>query len=288
MSIVSRTFQALGGPWAARFATGSGGPDGPSIPMQALAHDPETLVSTEHPLPGRDVDRAQLVAAITDALAGKATDTGLAAVVTRLGQSLAVTGPVTNAQLTAQGLATDAGLAAIVARLGQAMAVTGPLTNAQLTGQGLASQATQALILTALTNLAGGDASVPVKYADQGGYPAGATPLNASSGNQANTAAVATLAKGAGQTTYLTGFEITGAGATAAGIVLATVTGLVGGPRTLVVAVPAGATTGLTRVAASFDPPLPALTPNADIVVTLPPLGAGNTNAAVNAQGFRA
>lgn len=120
-----------------------------------------------------------------------------------------------------------------------------------------------------------------------GGSPAESTPLSSSSGNVANASAVATLAGAAGATTYLSGFYISGAGATAASVVSATVTGLAGGTMTLTVVVPAGATTAIAPVFLDFNPPLPASAVNTSIVLTLPALGAGNTNASVTAWGFR-
>ena len=119
------------------------------------------------------------------------------------------------------------------------------------------------------------------------GYQAGATPVSASSGNVANAAAAATLPAVAGKTTYVTGFEITGAGATAAAVVLATLTGLTGGTATYVVVAPAGATTSITPLVVQFPAPIPASSVNAAITLTLPALGAGNTNAAVVAHGFQ-
>lgn len=117
--------------------------------------------------------------------------------------------------------------------------------------------------------------------------PAEATQLNASSGNVANASAVATLAAAAGKTNFITGFEITSAGATAASVVLATVTGLLGGTRTYVYASVAGATAANQTLSVQFSQPLRASAVNTAIVVTLPALGAGNTNAAVNAQGWQ-
>lgn len=108
-----------------------------------------------------------------------------------------------------------------------------------------------------------------------------------SSGNVANAAAVATLAAAAGLTTYISGFTVTGLGATAAGVVALTVAGLQGGTLTYNVPVPAGATVGLTPLSVVFNPPLPASAVNTAIVVTLPALGAGNTNAAVVATGYQ-
>ena len=111
--------------------------------------------------------------------------------------------------------------------------------------------------------------------------------LASSSGNVANASAVATLAGAAGLTTYISGFEITGAGATAASVVTATITGLLGGTLTYVIAVPAGVTAPLPSLVVPFFPPLPSSSVNTNIVVTLSALGAGNTNAAVVAHGFR-
>jgi hypothetical protein len=119
------------------------------------------------------------------------------------------------------------------------------------------------------------------------GYPAGATPLSISSGNVAAAVASATLAAAAGVTTYITGFEMTGAGATAASVVSLTVAGLLGGTCTYSVPVPAGAAVGITPLLVNFIRPLPASAVNTAIVVSCPSLGAGNTNAAVSAHGFR-
>jgi hypothetical protein len=49
----------------------------------------------------------------------------------------------------------------------------------------------------------------------------------------------------------------------------------------------AGATLKNEDVIVTFDPPLPASADNTAIVVTLPALGAGNTNATANAWGFQ-
>jgi hypothetical protein len=101
-------------------------------------------------------------------------------------------------------------------------------------------------------------------------YPVGAAPLGASSGVVAAAAAVATLAGAAGKTTYITGFQCMGLGATAASIVQVAVTGLLGGTQTYLVSVPAGVTTPISPfpLAVLFDPPLPASAVNTAIVVT--------------------
>lgn len=120
-----------------------------------------------------------------------------------------------------------------------------------------------------------------------GMQPAGATSLSSSSGNVAAAAAVGTLAGAAGQTTYMSGFIISGAGATAASVVTATVTGLAGGTMSITVPVPAGATLGITPIFVEFNPSLPASAANTSLVLTLPSLGAGNTNASVSIWGYR-
>lgn len=114
-----------------------------------------------------------------------------------------------------------------------------------------------------------------------------ATPINAFSGNVAAGSAVATLAGVASKTTYISGFQITASGATAALVVDATVTGLVSGTATYTFTFPAGVTVGATPLVVLFDPPVPASAANTAIVVTLPSGGAGAAHAAVNAQGFQ-
>lgn len=108
-----------------------------------------------------------------------------------------------------------------------------------------------------------------------------------SSGNKANAIATATLAASASTVTYITGFEITAAGATAAAVVTATVTGLERGTLYYTFGVPAGAAVMATPLVVEFPLPLPASGLNVPIVVTLPALGAGNTNATVTAHGFK-
>jgi len=118
----------------------------------------------------------------------------------------------------------------------------------------------------------------------------GSSPVSSSSGNVANAAAVATIAAVAGKTSYLSGLSIMAFGATGAtGIITVTIAGLLGGSRLLFVSVPAGATVPVSPfpLIEKFDPPLQASAPNTAITVTLPALGAGNTNAMVNAEGFQ-
>lgn len=117
-------------------------------------------------------------------------------------------------------------------------------------------------------------------------FPSAATPLNATSGNVANGAAVATIGPAAGQFTWVTGFEITAAGATAASVVTASLTGLAGANSFYTYAVPAGVTTQGPILVVEFAKPVRSSAVNTAITLTLPALGAGNTNAVVNLHGF--
>lgn len=118
------------------------------------------------------------------------------------------------------------------------------------------------------------------------GQPVG-TSVAASSGNVANGAAVATLPAVANRTTFIAGFSLTASGATVGLAVVVTITGLLSGTLSYIFTAATGATVGSTPFQILFDPPLPASAVNIPIVVTMPALGAGNTNAAANAHGFQ-
>jgi hypothetical protein len=105
-------------------------------------------------------------------------------------------------------------------------------------------------------------------------------------GNVAAAVATATLPAVLNKTNFLSGFDVTSGGATAAGVVTLTITGLLGGTRSYAYTAVAGATLANPNLILYFDPPLQASGPNVAIVVSMPSLGAGNTNTCVNAQGF--
>lgn len=125
-----------------------------------------------------------------------------------------------------------------------------------------------------------GTAQIP-HYMVSVGNPA----VTGSSGNVANASAAATLTSAVGKTAHINGFQCTGAGATAASVVTVTVAGVITGTMSYSVAVPAGVTTGINPLIVSFPRPVPASATNTNIVVTMPALGAGNTNAVCSAQG---
>jgi hypothetical protein len=113
------------------------------------------------------------------------------------------------------------------------------------------------------------------------------TPITATSGNIAAATATATLAAVSNQTTYISGFQITGSGAAAGLPVICTVTGVVGGPLSYIYSAAAGVLVENTPLIVQYDPPIPATAVNVAIVVSCPTLGSGNTNNSVNAQGFQ-
>lgn len=116
--------------------------------------------------------------------------------------------------------------------------------------------------------------------------PDNVTPSAHSSGNVAAATATATLPAVSAKTTYISGFTVTGAGATAGSVILVTVTGLAAGTLTYVLVIPTGVTTEVRPLNVVFPTPLPGSAVNTAIVVSAPSFGAGNTNAAVTAHGF--
>mgnify|MGYP001565857022 CR=1 FL=1 len=114
----------------------------------------------------------------------------------------------------------------------------------------------------------------------------GATPLIAGSGAVANASAVATLTGTPTTTVYLSGFTISGSGATTALPVSVTVAGLLGGSQIYAYNFALGATIGNTPLVVAFNPPLPASAINTAISVTCPASGTGGTKNTVVATGF--
>jgi hypothetical protein len=95
----------------------------------------------------------------------------------------------------------------------------------------------------------------------------------------------ATLPAAAGKFTYIEGFTISSTGSTAAASVNVTVTGTTNTLNYAYLTV-AGATTLNTTLDIRFPSPIPSSAVNTTVVVTLPALGAGCTNANVAAYGF--
>ena len=112
------------------------------------------------------------------------------------------------------------------------------------------------------------------------------TALSASSANAA-AANNNALPGAAGLTNFCTGFEVTGAGATATSNIAVTLTGTLGGTFNYVLVIPAGVNTSITPLIVTFPEPVPAAALNTAITLSVPSFGAGNTNAAAVIHGFR-
>lgn len=110
----------------------------------------------------------------------------------------------------------------------------------------------------------------------------------ATSGNVAAAVASATLQALPGRMTYVTGFSVTGSGATAPSVVDVTLGNLGVTAATILhyeLTVATGATVTNEPLIVYFDPPLPATAMGTTITVSCPSLGAGNTNNCVNITG---
>jgi len=124
-----------------------------------------------------------------------------------------------------------------------------------------------------------------VGHADAQVPPTRGIPISASSGNVAAATATATLPAVANRVTYICGFAATGGGATASAVVNLTITGPANGTMTYTYGAVTGATTPNPPLVVNFTPCVSASAPNTTIVVSMPTLGAGNTNAAIDAWG---
>ena len=115
----------------------------------------------------------------------------------------------------------------------------------------------------------------------------GTTMESASSGNVAAATASCSFAADPGIMNFLSGFNLTGSGATVGNVVSLTVTGLLGGTMTYTVAVPTGATIGVPALIVQFPEAIMASAANTAITVSVPSFGTGNTHAAVSMYGYR-
>ena len=144
---------------------------------------------------------------------------------------------------------------------------------------GIAALKEAALLLNSILTQASNHTLTP--------YPSGAVILNPSSGNVANATAAVTLTSAASKTAYITGFEITGSGATVGGPVTVTITGTITGTMSYTYVAMAGILLANTPLIVTFPKEIPASATATDIVVSCPALGAGNTNNTAVAHGYR-
>src|SRR5712671_6419098 len=98
--------------------------------------------------------------------------------------------------------------------------------------------------------------------------------VSKSSGNVAAAVATATLPSLVNSTLFITGFSVTGSGATTALPVTVTVTGLIGGTLSYTYVAIAGVLSENTSLDIVFPQPLSATAKNVAIAVSCPSLGA--------------
>lgn len=116
----------------------------------------------------------------------------------------------------------------------------------------------------------------------------GIVKVMATSGNVAAGVAAATIPAVPGKLNYITGFSITGTGATLGAPVVVTVTGMSGGTITFTVTAVAGVLLGNAPLNYEFPAPVPASAINTAIVVSCASLGTGSTNNVTNVFGYYA
>jgi hypothetical protein len=108
----------------------------------------------------------------------------------------------------------------------------------------------------------------------------------AAQANGANAPLAPSIGGSAGTTAYVTGFQVTGLGATAATTVTVTLTGVLGGTVSYPLAIPAGVTTPITPLLVIFGGRgLQASAAGQAIALNVPAFGAGNTLAQAALQG---
>lgn len=112
------------------------------------------------------------------------------------------------------------------------------------------------------------------------------TTQNNFAGTGAASAIVLTVPATPNAVNQVSGFTVSGTGATAGSTIVITLAGVQGGTQSYEYVVPAGVTTAAPTLSISFNPPIQASGPNTAITLTVPSFGAGNTNAAaeLNAQ----
>ena len=121
------------------------------------------------------------------------------------------------------------------------------------------------------------------------GHHQGVAMIPASAGAVATVAAAvatAVMAAVAAKKNYLAGFSISGGGATAGSLIKATITGLAIGTMGIDIAVPAGVTLAIAPIFVALPIPIPASAVNTPITLTVPSLGAGNTDCTIAIWGY--
>lgn len=116
--------------------------------------------------------------------------------------------------------------------------------------------------------------------------PTGATQKQIASSVVSAAVALANLTGVPNKFTYITGFTVAGLGATAAGVIVVTISGTANGATTYGYPVPAGVGVAGPVMTIAFNPPLISNAVNTDISVSAASFGAGNVGAMCSAQGY--
>lgn len=90
----------------------------------------------------------------------------------------------------------------------------------------------------------------------------------------------------AGMRAFVTGFEITGGGATTGSTITVTLTGLVGGTISYAFQVPTGAAVPVSLVV-EFSQPIPAASLGGTVALNVPSFGAGSTGQSAVLHGLQ-
>lgn len=117
-------------------------------------------------------------------------------------------------------------------------------------------------------------------------YPINSTPFAISSGNITNAVLTLTEAAVAAKRNFISGFDLTALGATAAKAVSVTLTGVQGGATlSWLFVFPLGVAVIAAPLNIRFDPPLQGAV-NTAMTLSVPAGGAGNTNTQANMYGY--
>lgn len=137
----------------------------------------------------------------------------------------------------------------------------------------------------------GTEAGLVVRLAGGAGAVAQGTgaqvPVQAAAVSLVAGATTVTLPGAVGKFTYVAGFAVTGAGATAASGIQVVLSGIAVS-LTYFIIVPAGAVVSITPLVVEFSVPIPSAAVNTAIMLTVPSFGAGNLAAASSIHGFQA
>lgn len=126
-----------------------------------------------------------------------------------------------------------------------------------------------------------------IDVSTSGGVLVGTQPLQGAGGAAAAGYSASLTPTTATHKAYVSGFRISGLGATGASSIQPQLTGVLGGSQNYNMDIPAGVAVGVTPLVITFNPPMPAVAVNTPIVINVPSFGAGNTQAHAEIWGYQ-